>query len=308
MASEAVRAEAVVKRYGARTVVDGVSLSLNGGERLALLGHNGAGKTTILKMMLGLVRPSGGSLRVLGHDPAAMPAEVRRTMGFLPESVAFQESMSGREVLRFYARLKRRPAAECEPLLARVGLDGAAGRRIGTWSKGMRQRLGLAQALLGTPRLLLLDEPTSGLDPELRLSFWAILAEMTQAGAAVLLSSHLLTELEERTDRVAILDRGRLVAQGSLDELRAQAGLPVRITVRPGDGGAERIVARLRPLAAPARPADGRIVLGCAPADKLAVLRAIVDLGPIVRDVEIASPGLDEIYASFTGARPEKEV
>ncbi|MBF0373624.1 MAG: ABC transporter ATP-binding protein, partial [Alphaproteobacteria bacterium] len=248
MASEAVEAERLVKRYGARTVVDGVSLTLRGGERLALLGHNGAGKTTLMKMMLGLTRPSGGRLRVLDHDPAAMPADIRRAIGFLPESVAFHESMTGREVLRFYARLKRRPRQECEALLARVGLAEAAGRRVATWSKGMRQRLGLAQALLGAPRLLLLDEPTSGLDPELRLSFYAILAERAEAGAAVLLSSHLLTELEERTDRAAILDHGKLVAQGTLDELRVQAGLPVRITVKPGDGGAEAIVARLRPL------------------------------------------------------------
>ncbi len=304
-----MRAVDLVKRFGDRIAVAGVTLSLAAGERLALLGHNGAGKTTMMKMMLGLASVSGGSLRVLGHDPAALPASVRRSIGFLPESVVFHDAMSGWEVLQFYARLKRRSAKECRGLLERVGLGEAAGRRVGTYSKGMRQRLGLAQALLGMPRLLLLDEPTSGLDPELRLSFYAIIADLARQGTAVLLSSHLLTELEERTDRVAILDRGRLVADGTLDALRVQVGLPVRVTIRPQTGADERIITRLTPLAGPARGRNGDgIVFGCAAADKLAVLRAVLELGPLVRDVEVAAPGLDEIYTHITGLRPEREV
>lgn len=303
--TEAVAAEGLVKRYGARVVVDGVTLALAPGRRLALLGHNGAGKTTLMKMMLGLARPSGGSLRVLGHEPAAMPAAVRRSIGFLPENVAFQGAETGWEVLRFYARLKQRPDKECRALLERVGLGDAAGRRVGTYSKGMRQRLGLAQALLGMPRLLLLDEPTTGLDPELRQAFYAILAELAASGTAIMLSSHLLTELEERTDRIAILDRGRLRAQGTLDDLRAQAGLPVRLSVKAAER--EPVVAALQPWAKPIG-GNGELVFGCAAADKLAALRALLDLGPAVRDVEVAAPGLDEIYAQVTGARAEREV
>jgi Cu-processing system ATP-binding protein len=232
----AVEMDGLVKRYGAQAAVDGVSLSVPAGQRLALLGHNGAGKTTLMKLMLGITAPSAGRLMVLGEAPGDVASPARRAIGFLPESVAFHDALTGAETLGFYARLKGRPRAECRSLLDRVGLAHAAGRRVATYSKGMRQRLGLAQALLGQPRLLLLDEPTTGLDPELRAVFYELVRERAAAGAAVILSSHLLTELEERTDRVAILDRGRLVAQGTLAELRIASNLPVteRVVAEPG--------------------------------------------------------------------------
>jgi len=157
----AVILDGVVKKYGGQTAVAGIGLSLAAGDRLALLGHNGAGKTTLMKLILGLVPASAGGVTVLG-GPAGRP-DAKAATGFLPENVAFHEVMTGWETLRFYGRLKRRPAGECRGLLERVGLSAAAKRRVGTYSKGMRQRLGLAQALLGQPRLLLLDEPTTGL-------------------------------------------------------------------------------------------------------------------------------------------------
>ena len=270
----------VSKAYGRRTVVNGVSFTLSAGERVALLGHNGAGKTTLMKMMLGLTPISGGTLRVLGHDPASEPAGVRRALGFLPENVSFDPAMTGREMLAFYARLKRRPASELKMLLALVGLADAANRRVGAYSKGMRQRLGLAQALLGNPRLLLLDEPTNGLDPELRQAFYAILAERARDGAAVLLSSHLLTELEERTDRVLIMDRGRLVASGTLDELRARTGQPVVLRASLTDGREE--------------------VVACPPAEKIARLRELAARRDL-QDLHIELPTLDDLYTHYTG-------
>ncbi|MBI5166037.1 MAG: ABC transporter ATP-binding protein [Magnetospirillum sp.] len=275
--TEAVMLEGVVKRFGTTMAVAGVTLSVTFGERLALLGHNGAGKTTLMKLMLGLATPSAGSVRVLGEVPPA-----RQPVGFLPEAVAFPEAMTGAELIAFYARLKRRPPAEGRVLLRRVGLDGAAGRRVATYSKGMRQRLGLAQALLGQPRLLLLDEPTGGLDPEVRAAFYDILGERVESGAAVILSSHLLAELETRTDRIAILDRGRLVALGTVDALRARAGLPVTVRVRLKDGTARTDVV----------PA----------ADKLATLRRLLALDPL--DLTVAEPGLDALYAHFVAVAP----
>jgi Cu-processing system ATP-binding protein len=305
-AEAAVVLDGLTKRYGDRTVVRAVSLDLAVGERLALLGHNGAGKTTIMKMMLGLVRPDGGVVRVLGRDPAEAAADVRRSVGFLPENVAFHEAMTGWETLRFYARLKRRPAEECRALLARVGLEDAAKRRVGTYSKGMRQRLGLAQALLGSPRLLLLDEPTSGLDPELRRSVYTIIAELKGQGTAVLLSSHLLTELEERTDRIAIMNMGRLVGLGTLGELREQAGLPVRFRLKVVNGNASEVADRLGGLVLERVP--GELGLACPPRDKMAVLRTITGLGPLVEDVEVVPPSLDDVYASFTGRHLAEEA
>ncbi len=290
----------VVKRYGPTlaVAVAGVTLAVAGGERLALLGHNGAGKTTLMKLMLGLIAPSAGTLSVLGERPGDVASPARRSIGFLPEAVRFHDALTGAETIHFYARLKGRPVVEGDALLRRVGLAQAASRRVATYSKGMRQRLGLAQALLGHPRLLLFDEPTTGLDPELRQAFYEIMRERATAGAAIILSSHLLTELEERTDRIAILDRGRLVALGTLEQLRRQAGLAVTIRIVPAAAAAA--------LSLPHWAGDcGSAVLSVPPGDKLGVLRAVLAL-PDVSDVAVVEPGLDAVYAHFTGREAEQ--
>lgn len=291
----------VTKLYGATAAVDDVSLSVDAGESVALLGHNGAGKTTLLKLMLGLTRPSDGVLRVLDENPDRRGAvETRRAIGFLPENVAFHDTMSGRAMLRFYARLKGVPKAQCEVLLDQVGLAEAAGRRIKTYSKGMRQRLGLAQALLGQPKLLLLDEPTSGLDPTLRLSFYQTVRRMAEAGTTVLLSSHALTEVEAQTDRVAIMKQGNLVACGTLDALRRGAALPVhiRVSVAPGDGDGAAIAERLG-SAVTKRMNDHAVDLVCRPDEKMAMVRHIAGLDIAVDDIEIHPPTLDALYAHY---------
>lgn len=264
----------VSKLYGGRAVVSDLSYALEPGQVVALVGHNGAGKTTQIKMMLGLTRPDGGELTVLGADPGDKAA--RRALGYLPESVQFHLAFSGRETLGFYARLKGLPARGHDALFARVGLSEAADRPVRTYSKGMRQRLGLAQALLGDPRLLLLDEPTSGLDPALRRELYGIVAERAQAGATVLLSSHALTELEGHAERVIVLNRGRKIADGTLEELRALAGLPSRLSCVL-DG------------------APRRIELGQD--EKPAVLRALLDQG--ATRITLEDPSLDDIYAHF---------
>lgn len=174
--SSVISLQAVNKQYGNETVVCDVNLNIQPGECVVLVGHNGAGKTTLMKLMLGLTRPTSGTVEVLGGNPAFSTAVAQhKTLGYLPESVAFYEAMTGREVLAFYARLKGASDAECEKLLQLVGLGDAAKRRVGTYSKGMRQRLGLAQAMLGDPQLLFLDEPTTGLDPSLRRHFYELI-------------------------------------------------------------------------------------------------------------------------------------
>ena len=303
----AVELSDVGKCYGRHWAVREVTLSLKAGERLALLGHNGAGKTTLMKLMLGLARPDAGMIAVLGEPPGGMASPTRRAIGFLPENVSFHEAMTGREALRFYARLKHRPLAECGELLERVGLDGAADRRIGTYSKGMRQRLGLAQALLGGPKLLLLDEPTSGLDPALRQAFYEIIRQLASDGTAVLLSSHLLTELEERTDRIAVMNEGRLAAVGTLDQLRTAAGLKVEIVLRLGDGRLAAVADALAGLA-PRPIGPNELLIECLAADKMSALRAAAALGEDVRDIAITLPDLDTIYAHLTGGRAEKDA
>ncbi len=302
-----VETERATKRYGAIEAVRDVSLALEPGETVALVGHNGAGKTTLLKLMLGLAHPTAGTIRVLGEDPAAGEFAARRRLGYLPESVSFNAALTGREVLSFYARLKDEPVAKTLELLDRVGLAAASARRIGTYSKGMRQRLGLAQALIGEPKLLLLDEPTTGLDPALRLEFYEIVQELRNRGATVVLSSHALTELEERTERVVIMNQGRVVANGTLDELRRIAELPtkVRLTVAPGQ--ADRLSALVGPVAN-WREVNGHVIeFDANPNEKIELIRRATGAGSPAEDVAIVPPTLDELYVHFLRMRERTE-
>jgi Cu-processing system ATP-binding protein len=295
----AVVATSLSKTYGTSLALDGVSLAMPAGKCVALIGHNGAGKTTLMKLILGVIRPSGGRIEVLGADPARAEPSFRRGLGFLPENVAFHDELTGADTLAFYARLKGVATKECPKLLDRVGLTAAAARRVKTYSKGMRQRLGLAQALLGAPRLLLLDEPTTGLDPVLRQEFFEIIRDLTAAGTTVILSSHVLTELEARTDLAAILRDGRLAAFGDLDTLRREAGLPVTVNVK-GDGRA--IAAKLNGAFVKALGSgNGSIEISCSADQKMMLLRRLADFGDLCRDLEIRLPGLDDLYLHYSG-------
>ena len=233
---------------------------------------------------------------MLGQDPAAGEFSARRQLGYLPENVAFNAALTGRETLAFYARLKRIAPASGWPLLERVGLGEAADRRVGTYSKGMRQRLGLAQALLGRPRVLLLDEPTTGLDPALRLTFYEILKELRDDGAMVLISSHALNELEDRAEHVLIMNRGVLVAQGTLSELRSISQLPIRLTLdlAPAAGN---VMPSWIPAGSTA-VAGGCVLLARDEAQKMALLRAAAS-DQSVTNIDIAAPTLDDLYAHF---------
>lgn len=294
--TETVALRDVTKRYGAITAVCDLDLALHEGEVVALVGHNGAGKTTQIKMMLGLARPTAGTVRLLGADPVGEGFSRRAEVGYLPESVSFHLALTGRETLAFYARLKGLDARRLDPAFAAVGLDGAADRAVGTYSKGMRQRLGLAQALLGRPRVLILDEPTSGLDPALRRDFYAIVAARAAEGATVLLASHALTELEGRADRVVIVDRGAKIADGSLDALRRIARLPVQVRMRPaGTFAGAGLVAGT----AWRRLADGSFETEVAAEGKLPLLARLLADPAGVADLTVAEPTLDDLYAHF---------
>ena len=302
-----VQAADVTKHYGRIEAVSGVSLALREGDMVALIGHNGAGKTTLMKLMLGLIRPTHGKIQVLGEDPAAGQFSARRHLGYLPENVSLDATLTGRETQRFYAKLKREPVAKALELLDAVGLGAAAGRRVGTYSKGMRQRLGLAQALIGRPRLLLLDEPTTGLDPELRQTFYEVIQRLAAEGTTVLLCSHALTELEERAGRVVIMNRGVKVADGSLDELRRLARLPTRIRLRVS-GLAPGETPSWLPASAPYRRLNGHIVeIDAEPEQKIELLRRATAAGTSVEDLDVLSPSLDELYAHFlrSAERPQ---
>lgn len=282
------------KRFGKVTALDQVSLSVAPGERVALLGHNGAGKTTLFRLILGFIRPDKGALRVADSRPGSNAA--RSAVAYLPENVAFQKALTGREMVRLYARLKKSTRADADNALERVGLADAADRRAGTYSKGMRQRLGLAQALVGSPRLMLLDEPTTGLDPLSRRNFYGLIDEIAAAGTAVFLSSHSLSELEAKTDRVAILRNGALVADAALSKLQAEAALPVRIRVKAEPNKIDEVSERL----GGARVNGQSVELLCPAPEKMARLAAISALGPLVTDFDVSQPSLDDIYRHFS--------
>ena len=292
--------ENVFKQYGAIQTLRDVSLKIEAGERVALLGHNGAGKTTLIRMILGLTAITSGDISVLGARPGSRAA--RSSIGYLPESVAFHGALTGREQLRHFARLKSTPLRVADELLERVGLSAAADRKIRTYSKGMRQRIGLAQALLGQPRLAVLDEPTSGLDPVSRHEFYDIVEDLSRNGTAVLLSSHALTELETRTDRIAILSSGVLVADEALANLRERARLPIRVTVTATSEAVDTVVAQLG-----GTRLNGRSVeLNCQQDQKLTLLGQITALGKAVIDVDVMPASLEQLYRHYSAFEQRK--
>ncbi|MCK4704720.1 MAG: ABC transporter ATP-binding protein, partial [Gammaproteobacteria bacterium] len=292
--------QSVCKRYGTETVVSDVNLNIQAGECIVLVGHNGAGKTSLMKMMLGLTRPSSGRVSILGGDPAATAAVAqRKALGYLPESVAFYEAMTGSEVLAFYARLKGASTNECNKLLELVGLSKASKRRVGTYSKGMRQRLGLAQAMLGDPQLLFLDEPTTGLDPSLRHQFYELIDALHKEGATSVISSHALNEVEARANRFVIMKMGVMVASGTLDELYQLAALPVRLKVSVTPGQAASVAERLGSEINIDNINQQSLNLSCFNGEKMPLIRRISELGDVVNDLQIKPPKLDEVYSHF---------
>ena len=290
---------ALTKHFGELAALTGVSLSVAPGERVALLGHNGAGKSTLMKIILGLIPATGGQITICDAAPGSVAA--RRAVAYLPENVAFHPSLTGEEQTRHYLTLRGENPGLAMGLLERVGLGHAARRRIGTYSKGMRQRVGLAQALIGHPRLLVLDEPTSGLDPVSRREFYTLLDELAAQGASILLSSHALTEVEARTDRIVILSKGRLVAEGSLADLRRRASLPVMLHITARNGFAADIAQSLPG----AIVVDGALHLTCTQSEKLETLGRIAGLGDKIADLDVLPPSLEDIYSHFSqgGAR-----
>lgn len=294
----AIRLHNVHKHFGALRAVDGVNLDIPQGEIFGLIGHNGAGKSTLFKMMLGLETATSGDIVINGaavqgkHFRAA-----RRHMGYLPENVVLYDNLSGLETLHFFARLKAAPLEQCQPLLERVGLAHAGKRPVREYSKGMRQRLGFAQALLGSPRVLFLDEPTNGLDPQAIRDFYEILRGLQQTGVTIIITSHILAELQERVDRLAILVSGKVEAEGSVQALREHTGLPITIELDlPAD-----VQAAARQAIAPFVQQEAETIatglrLQCAREHKMALLAALSPLQGQIQDLRLLEPSLEDMF------------
>ena len=291
------------KAYGPIHAVDGVDLSIGAGELFGLIGHNGAGKSTLFKLMLGLVPANSGEIRIEGQPVrGAGFRQVRRRLGYLPENIVLYDNLTGLETLQFFDRLKGAPSASCAGLLTRVGLGQASQRRVRTYSKGMRQRLGFAQALLGAPRLLFLDEPTNGLDPEGIREFYQILREMQDDGVTIVLTSHILSEIQQRVDRLAVMRNGKIQAVGSVQTLRQAADLPLYFELTLADGAEPALQQALAGLTLdPIQFAPHRATLRCARAGKMALLAAVTSLGEQVLDLHITEPSLEDVFLGYSG-------
>jgi ABC-2 type transport system ATP-binding protein len=290
----------LTKRYGQRiTAVDSLSFSLRRGEVYGLLGLNGAGKTTTLRMLVGLIRPTSGSVSVLGQPPGT-PEALART-GALIETPAFYPYLSGRDNLRVMAMHAGARESSVDTALRQVDLGGRAADPFRTYSLGMKQRLGVAAALMKQPDLLILDEPTNGLDPAGMAEMRQLIRQLGQDGHTVLLSSHLMNEVEQVCDRVGVIHGGKLIAEGSVGELRGDGGLRVRAT--PADE-ARRVVSGLDGVNG-ARLVDGVLHINVDPVDSARVNRALNDAGVMVEELVREQASLEAVFLGLTGNKGE---
>jgi ABC-2 type transport system ATP-binding protein len=295
-AGPAIQLDALRKRYGKTVALDGLSMTVERGEVFGFLGPNGAGKTTAVKLLLGLARATSGRGSVLGAPLG--DRRVRARIGYLPELFRYQPWLRAREVMALHCDLaglpRRRWTAEIGGSLELVGLATRADDQVGTFSKGMQQRLGLGLALLGGPELVVLDEPTSALDPVGRTDVRAIIREVRSRGTAVFLNSHLLTEVERVCDRVAIVDRGRVLAAGRLDELLGESGVRIRVTDMAA--AADARLAGFGPLR---RDGDWLSVQPIAPERVPDLVAAIVAAGGRVHAVEAGRGSLEDRFLNL---------
>ena len=295
----------LTKRYRTTTAVDNLDLEIYGGEVFGLLGPNGAGKTTTILMLLGLTEPTAGSVEVLGLDPRHHALDVKANVGYLPDSVGFYDHLTGRQNLRYTARLNRLDGDErdrrIDEVLAMVGLSDVADRAAGGYSRGMRQRLGLADALLKRPKVLILDEPTVNIDPAGVEEVLALVRHLAHdEGVAVLLSSHLLHQVQSTCDRIGIFVAGRLAGIGTIDELAA--ALDDRVLIEVGAIGPTPVVIETITgvEGVSTVEADGDYWLVAAEADvRAAIADALHDAGCAITQLRAVSAELDAIYRRY---------
>jgi ABC-type multidrug transport system ATPase subunit len=291
-----IETRALTKRYGAANVaVDALDLRVRRGEVYGFLGPNGAGKSTTLRMLLGLVRPTSGRAVVLGAPPGSPQGLAR--VGALIEAPGFYPFLSGRDNLRVLARHAGVAADRVEAVLAEVGLTGRAGDRFSAYSLGMKQRLGLAGALLKDPELLILDEPTNGLDPAGMAEMRTFIRSAADGGRTVVLSSHLMREVEQVTDRVGVIRDGALVAEGTVEELRGRAGLRVRAEPL---ADAARLVGGIPAVDRVSR-VDGLLEVAVDTSLAPAINRTLVEAGIAVSELYPQTASLEDVFLELTG-------
>ena len=309
--AQPIETEGLVRRFGNLTAVAGVDMVVQAGEVFGFLGPNGAGKTTCVRMLVTLLRPTAGRARVAGFDVAAEPFQVRKAIGVALQDAAIDPLMSGRELLALQGALHglSRPhvLARSGELLERVGLTGAADRRVGTYSGGMRRRLDLALALVHQPQVLFLDEPTTGLDPTSRVAVWEEVRKLNvERGTTVFLTTQYLEEADRLAHRVAIIDQGRIVREGRPDDLKAQVGCPTLSLLVPAgqEAVALEVLGRFGELV-PGPHGHVAVRLPAGAAGLAAVIRALDEASITAESMELTAPSLDDVFADATGRHLE---
>ncbi|MCD1287567.1 MULTISPECIES: ATP-binding cassette domain-containing protein [unclassified Brevibacterium] len=307
-----IRLENLRKNYGAFRALDGISLDIEEGQIFGLLGPNGAGKTTTVKVLSTLIRPDSGTALVAGHSVTADPTAVRRSIGLSGQYAAVDEKLTGYEnlvmVARLYGMSRRNSAARARELLAEFGLSDVAGKRAGAYSGGMRRRLDLASALVVRPPVVILDEPTTGLDPRARLDTWEVITTLVRGGTTVLLTTQYLEEADQLADRIAVIDSGHVIAEGTATDLKGKLGAErITLTLTHPDSreGTLRILDRI--IGESARPqtdSSGLRITASAPLGQrnlLQVLAALDEEGHSVTEAALCRPTLDDVFLELTG-------
>lgn len=306
MGEMVIETRRLTKRYGDVVAVDALDLAVRRGEIFGLLGPNGSGKTTTILMLLGLTEPTAGSVRVLGLDPARQPLSVKARVGYMPDEVGFYEELTARENLIYITKLNGLPRDEAyrriDDALARMRLSEVADRRVATFSRGMRRRLGVADVLLKQPQLIIMDEPTQGLDPEGAREFLRIIRNLKDEGITILLSSHLLYQVQAVCDRVGLFHRGRMVLEGTVTELAQRVlGSAYRIQLQ-ADGPASALTEALQHLpdvVSVERDGDNRYWVAATSDLRAEAANAVVAAGGRLLTLDVETPSLDDIYARY---------
>ena len=304
MSDQVIEVQNLTKRYGGSTVVKGVSFSVARGEIFGLLGPNGAGKTTTILMLLGLSDISGGTARVLDHDPAREPLAVKRRVGYLPDQVGFYDNLSGSDNMRYTARLIGLERKEREEKIAdalkQVGLDEHADQPVDTFSRGMRQRLGLAEILMKEAEIAILDEPTSGLDPEATFELLDIIRNLKHRGVSVMLSSHLLERVQSVCDRVALFCDGNIVLLGTVAELGRQVlGGGFNVEVEAEGQGLSDALGKVPGVRAVEQTGPNRVRLVADRDVRPEAAAAVVGAGGRLLRLSVEEPSLEAIYTRY---------
>lgn len=312
----AVEASGLIKNFGENLAVNGVNLNVRAGMIYGLLGPNGAGKTTTIRMLATLLRPDGGSARIFGHDVVRESQVVRQLIGVTGQYASVDESLSATENLIIFSRLlglgraeSKRKAAE---LLEEFGLTEAARRPLKNFSGGMRRRLDLAASLIAQPPLIFLDEPTTGLDPRTRNQMWDTIRRLVKTGSTVLLTTQYLQEADELADRIAVIDRGMVVAEGTVDELKSSVGsssLHMKIQNPLDIEAARHTVEKVLQAKANVSSEGGKIIAPMAEADRVTdLLIALREAGINLAELSVQKPTLDEVFLTITGHSAKEDA